>query len=119
MVNKRETTGGVHNGFDSDHSDPSRDRKIKPMNSPARHALYTIVTTIAIGIIAIVMVFVLTQTRILAKDNQRLSQDIKHQTDINQNYLRCIILLPKEAYADIDTRIKALDKCAEDSRKTL
>lgn len=44
--------------------------------------------------------------------------NIQEQTLINQRYLRCILLLPREAFASSDSRVKALDKCAQDSRST-
>ncbi len=65
---------------------------------------------VGIAVITLVAVLLLAQ-------NRKLSQDIKTQTAVNQQYLRCIILLPKEAYATIESRVQALDKCAEESQK--
>lgn len=109
MVNKRETVDSVHNGAPSDNN--GSDKLRKDLKQHINHAFYTVVTTVGIGIIAITMIVVLTQ-------NRSLSTEIRNQTDINQRYLRCIILLPKEAFADIPSRIKALDQCSEDSRNS-
>lgn len=41
---------------------------------------------------------------------------IKEQTEINQRYLKCIIILPKESFANTQSRTAALDRCSEESR---
>jgi outer membrane murein-binding lipoprotein Lpp len=45
--------------------------------------------------------------------------ETKHQSQINQNYIRCIILIPANTYrGSVEQRSKAIDDCAVQSRDT-
>jgi hypothetical protein len=63
--------------------------------------LYTI-TVMAVGLMVVLLFKVI--------------YEIRRQGEINQQYIRCIILTPSSAYNDIDQRTKAIDKCAIESK---
>lgn len=43
--------------------------------------------------------------------------ETKHQGEINQKYIRCIVLLPATTYQNSpEARAKAVDKCAMESK---
>lgn len=79
------------------------------MRAPAKDAISHIITVIGVGVIVVVFVALLAQTR-------TLSENINNQTLINQRYLRCILLIPPEQFRDAESRVAAIDKCAEESR---
>lgn len=79
------------------------------MRQPVKEAVFHVITVIGIGVIVVVFVALLAQTRTLSKN-------INNQTLINQRYLRCILLIPPEQFNDAESRVGAIDKCAEESR---
>lgn len=50
------------------------------------------------------------------RDLQKQSEIIKEQTDINQRFLRCLILVPAESFKDPVKRVEAVDRCAIESK---
>lgn len=79
------------------------------MKAPAKIAILNVITVIALSVMIFVVVLLLAQ-------NRTLTRDIKAQTDINQRYLRCILLIPQEEFKDTEQRVKAIDKCSLESR---
>ena len=78
--------------------------------------IFHLVVALSLAVTFFMMVFLLAQNRHLGEQNQKLSEEIKAQTDINQRYLRCILLIEREKFATVETRVDAIDKCAVESR---
>lgn len=57
----------------------------------------------------IVSVFLILQNQLQIKNQ---IEETKKQSEINQQYIRCIVLLPATAYQNPDSRTKAVDNCA-------
>lgn len=102
MVIKREDPDGHYHGLDSDSRRPRRRGEVMK-------AISHITTVLAGAVIALVAVLILAQ-------NRKLGEDIKAQTTINQRFLRCILLIPREQFVSVDDRVKAIDSCVDQSR---
>lgn len=78
------------------------------MRAPANKSISNLVIVVASAVVVFIAINILAQIR-------SLTQDVKSQTTINQKYLRCILLLPPEDFADREKRVVAIDRCAEES----
>ena len=66
-------------------------------------------------IIVSIVIMVFLAIILLVRLNN-VGQDVKKQTEINQRFLRCLILVPPDEYKDREARIKTVDKCTADSK---
>jgi low affinity Fe/Cu permease len=81
-----------------------------------KHFLSHMITVISVAISVFFIVLLLAQNNKTNEATQKLSEEIKAQTDINQRYLRCILLIERDKFASVETRVAAIDKCAVESR---
>ena len=79
------------------------------MTGHFQKAISHVVTVMSLGVIITVTIILLAQIR-------KLGENIKAQTDINQRYLRCILLIERKDYEKVETRVAAIDKCAIQSK---
>ena len=61
----------------------------------------------------VIMVFLVILFLVQIND---VGKSVQKQTEINQRFLRRLILLPASDYQDREARIKAVDKCSVDSK---
>lgn len=103
---------------------------MKRLNLPPKQFISHLVIVLGIGVVILVIVLLLAQNsksnaantkssaenEKLSREIKSLSQDISDQTDINQRYLRCILLIEREKFANVELRVEAIDKCAIESK---
>lgn len=79
------------------------------MKTPKKQFFYHVLIAVSLAFTIFIAVYLLAQ-------NKALSQEIKNQTDINQRYLRCILLIERDQFSDVEKRVAAIDKCAIQSK---
>lgn len=79
------------------------------MSHAARTAVSNTVIVISLAIMLFILVYVSVQ-------NRTIIERIEEQGQINQRYIRCIVLTPGSEYSDVGMRTKAIDKCAIESK---
>lgn len=79
------------------------------MRAPAQKALLNVVIATGFGVLLLIGIYNSYQIR---KQNDTIIE----QTDINQRFFRCLILIPPGDFKTPTARIKAVDKCAVESK---
>lgn len=107
MVNKREAIDSLHNSLAGDYRHASGNGT--HIKSHRGHTVYTAITAVASGVIAITMVLILAQIRSISSQGQR-------NGEATVNYLDCIGHIEKP----VAQRTQAdYDKCLDDMRATV
>lgn len=114
MVSTRENSDGDNYYSTGDNSSARRDKAA--MRAPAKKALLNIIIAAGFGVMLLIGIYnsvqIQDQNEILIAQNDV----IKEQTDINQRFIRCLILIPGGQSRTPEERIEAIDKCAIESR---
>lgn len=79
------------------------------MKADTKRAIYNAVVIAGIATILLMVVIILVQIR-----NQ--NNTIKEQTDINQRFFRCLILIPQDVNRTPEQRVELVDKCSVESK---
>lgn len=93
-------------------SSPSR----KALRAPAKKAIYNVVIAASLGVILFVVVLILAEIREQQQALIKQNETITEQTDINQKFFRCLVLIPIDKDRTPDERVRLVDKCAEQSK---
>ncbi len=100
------------------------------MRKPAKQFVSHMVTAISLGLLLLTVVILLTQNRDQSKQIQEqnkiileVSRQIKEQneiitrqTDINQKFLKCLVLVPQVPGRSVEERGNLVDQCIKDSK---
>lgn len=113
MDDKGKSTSLDNNG-DAGNSVSSSGRGI--VMHKKKQFFFHIISVLSLAFTFFMAVYLLAQNKSLNQVNNKLSQEIKAQTDINQRYLRCILLIEREKFANVESRVDAIDKCAVESK---
>ena len=116
-----ENVDGNNNSLASDSNGTSRSKR--SMRIPQKQFISHMIIVVSVAFIVFMTVFLLAQNNIqndriekLAEEVKAQNQSIKEQTDINQRYLRCILLIEREKFTNVELRVDAIDKCSIESR---
>jgi hypothetical protein len=86
------------------------------MKSFQKVYFWQVVTAISVAVVVLLFAFILVQSQQSSRRTEKLSEEIKEQTDINQRFFRCLVLIPPNAASTPEERVKLVDKCATESR---
>lgn len=81
-----------------------------------RFSFSTLVAAFSIGVLLLMIIVVAAQNRKISNDIRAQNEVIKAQTDINQKFLRCILLIERARFETPEARIAEIDKCTVQSR---
>lgn len=95
-------------------SDKSSEALRQELESNSRlYTIFSISLRILTLIGVILAVFLILQSQVQIKNQ---IEETKHQGVINQQYIRCIVLLPADTYKNVpEKRAEAVDNCAKQS----
>lgn len=105
----RDNNGDANGGVRSS-------RRIRKLKAPAKTFVLNVIIALSFALTLFMVVVLLAQNRESNRRTEQLSKEIKAQTDINQRYLRCILLIERDQFANVELRLDAIDKCSIESK---